>query len=324
MGPSLTALALLLSQGPAREKPADRLHVEWISPEGCPERSSLREALVASVPPQRTFSAVVRVDEPRTVDARWRAVIITRVDDLQRLRVIEGANCSQVTEAAVLVVTIAALELRQDDARTAPVELPPRSQSDEVPPEAAAEEDKQPGPPDEPFSIPLRLQPMLGANVGLFPVPGVSVGLAVATRLGPFWLQLGASSWLENESAGPRRKVHLALQSFSLRAAWLGRLGGTRLELGPCLAGELGPLAATGVGVASPGTETTWWAAALAGVQSSYEVTSALRLSASLELGLNLVRPRFTLRTSPAEDVEVHRVGWVLGRLSVGLEVDLL
>ena len=54
-------LLLLLGQS----APAERLHVEWVAPSGCPDESQLASTLASEVPKNRTFSAAVRIDEPK-------------------------------------------------------------------------------------------------------------------------------------------------------------------------------------------------------------------------------------------------------------------
>src|SRR5262249_29263522 len=118
---SLCLAVLLAAQA---ETPVERLHVDWLAPEGCPSHEALAESLEKDVPANRTFHASVRIDEPEVDGRPWRAVVTTTADGDQRTRVVDGSDCERVSKAAALVITLAATSLKPQE-RTEPPTKPP-------------------------------------------------------------------------------------------------------------------------------------------------------------------------------------------------------
>jgi hypothetical protein len=71
--------------------------------------------------------------------------------------------------------------------------------------------------------------------------------------------------------------------------------GRAAIELGPCLAFEIGRLHASGFGVTSPGEASTLWAALEGGGVIGYRHFARLALVLRLGAAVPLVRPRFVL-----------------------------
>ena len=297
---------------------AERLHVEWVAPEGCPSRDALAASLESSVPPNRTFHASVRIDEPREEEAPWRAVVITTADGNQHTRVVQGPDCERVTDAAVLVVTLAATSLppvKEDDVDAAPPIAAPVVPSTEV-----GGETSDRVAPTEPFTFRLRVQPLVGAHAGVFPFPGLSWGIGIALVTGRLRAQLAVTDWVSIQgSAG--RGVRGGLLSGTLRGCWLFEPHPV-VRLGPCAAFEAGRLVMQASGVAAPETGSVFWSSVAAGVTAGFQVSKSISPWVTAEAGVNLVRPRFILSTRE-EDVTLHAVGWVVGRLTVGVEFEL-
>jgi hypothetical protein len=308
---SLTLAVLLVAQA---ESPGERLHVEWLAPEGCPSREALAESLEADVPANHTFHASVRIDEPESDGAPWRAVVLTTADGVQHQRVVQATDCQRVSNAAVLVVTLAATSLQVPDEPgfpPAPVEAAPA-----LPQELKDDEKTF----EEPFSFAIRVQPVAGANVGLFPLPATSVGLSAALTTGR--LRLQATFWSTTAlEASSRWAVRGGLTSLAVKGCWLFEPRES-VSVGPCLGGEAGRLSAVAPRVFEPHPNTVWWGGGLVGVSAGWAVSKSITPWVSLEAGLNAARPSFIVST-PEGDVFVHQMGWAFGRLTVGVEFEL-
>ncbi len=302
------------------QAPAERLHIDWLAPEGCPDRSTLSATLESTVPRNKTFSASVRIDEPKEPGHSWRAVVITRLPEGQRTRVVEATDCARVTDAAVLVVTLAATSLAHEPALDAGA-APFFPELDAGVPDLPLEPPAAELPRDPPQRrLRLRLQPIVGANVGVFPLPGVAVGVAVNFERGPLRLELAGAQWLESQTVETRRGARFNLTSVRLKGCWLFEL--TELtRLGPCLGAEGGPLSATGLGVSNAARGTVFWAAVLPGATLGFLQSPYVHPWVSLEVGVNLVRPTFSLALPGDTALVAHAVGLPVGRLTIGVEL---
>lgn len=319
---TLQVLLMLLAQPAAPE----RVHVDWVLPDGCPEPAALAATLRETLPKDRTFSASVRIDEPRTAEARWRAVVVSKgLDGQTRTRAVDAPDCARVTEAAVLVLTLAATALPAEAADVGrPAVLPPPAEPDagapapEAPPVA---EDEAARRPPTTLRLNLRVQALAGSTVGVVPGPGLSAGVGLAFALGPMRLELALFSWLEGETTEPGRGVRFGVTSLRGRACWLPTVKDDWF-VGPCAGAEVAFIRATGRGVSLPLAVDTQAVTALAGATGGRQLSSLFRVFASLEVGLNALRPLFYVDT-PVGTVEVHRIGLPAGRLTVGLELHL-
>jgi hypothetical protein len=312
-------LALLLAQ---TETPTERLHVEWVAPDGCPSRASLASSLKDNVPSNRTFHALVRIDEPAAAGRPWHAVVITTADGSQHTRVIDGPDCARLSEAAMLVVTLAATNLppekeKEWETRSGPATpSAPQDFSEEL----TKNETKGPPPSsDPPFSFHLRVQPLVGANVGVFSSPAVSAGAALALMKGPVRAQLSVSGWTAFDPGG--RGIRGGLTSVGLKGCWLFDPR-EAMHVGPCTSLEVGRMSVVGTGVAMPQTNGVVWGAVFAGATAGFSISKSISGWVSAEVGLNAVRPRFFV-TTPTGELTVHQVGAMVGRLVLGIEFEL-
>jgi hypothetical protein len=306
-------LAVLLSA------PEERLHVEWVAPEGCPSRDTLAASLTDSVPPNRTFHASVRIDEPRQDGQFWQAVVVTTADGDERTRVVKAPDCERVTEAAVLVITLAATSLpKEPNPPPTPTRVhAPQSSSSDAATSSGTEKDTPP--PPTPFTYHLRVQPQVGANVGMFPLPGVSWGVSLAFVTGQLRLQLAYDDGPGVQGSG--RTLHADLQSVTLRSCWLFAPA-DRLQLGPCTGLAGARMVAAASGVALPQPTGVGLVSILAGATAGLRLSKSVSPWVAADVGVNLVRPRF-LVTTQAGDETVYSLGWLHARLTLGVEVDL-
>jgi hypothetical protein len=312
-------LVLLLAQSPS----AERLRVDWLAPEGCPDGSSLRATLESTVPRNKTFSASVRIDDPREAGKPWRAVITTRSPEGPRTRVVEASDCARVTEAAVLVVTLAATNIGAADtmesenrSSTTSADAGVTAPDPDLP---SLSDDSRPKKASSPFFFSIRLQPEVGASVGVFPLPGVSLGLAASFTRGPVRLELAVAQWLNSQTAETRRGARFSLTSVRVKGCWLFSPNETT-RVGPCVSSEGGPLSAEGTGIAATQSGRALWLAALGGVTIGFLNSQYVHPWFTLEAGVNIVRPLFLIVT-PQGVSSPHDMGWPVGRLTVGVEI---
>ena len=312
-----TLAALVLQQSAV---PPDAFLTEWLAPAGCPTHAQA----VAMLRPVRTpdvLTARVRIDAPRTPSAAWRAVIITDVSAQTRSRVVEAVTCEAVTRAAVLVLDLARTQRTLEDPSAAtpvPVTEPPLPFEPAVdepePPPSTPADDEEPRRP-RPFRLRLRLSPMLAANVGLFPSFGVALGLGISFGNETWRLELAAFSWSAHRQPGER--VEYGLISGLVRGCRLFTV--SRVALGPCATVEAGSLQARGVGFAESRQGQVGWVAVFASGKAHFEATTLIQPWVSLDVGANLIRPQFAVNTPDGYEL-VHRVGFPMGRLTIGVE----
>lgn len=306
----------VLAAAPQPPQP-ERLHVEWVAPDGCPGREELRASLEADVPANHTFHASVRIDEPASEGEAWQAVVVTTVDGAERQRVVHGADCARASAAAVLVITLAATDL--PTSKTPRAQLPESAEPPATPPATPAVPTAGGVDAAEPFTFRLRVQPVVGANLGLFPLPGFSLGAAASLSVGRVRALLAVAGWLRSQS--PAHRVSVGLTSFRSQGCWLYRPV-EAWHVGPCGGAEAGVLEAQGVNITAPARNSVFWVALLGGATGGYSLTRSISVWASANLGLNLVRPRFSVST-PTGPETVFAVGWLMGRVTLGLEVEL-
>jgi hypothetical protein len=322
--PLLTLSLAVLLAAPV-ERSTERLHVDWVAPEGCPTRAELASSLEADVPANHTFHASVRIDEPNRDAGPWRAVVLTTADGVEHTRVVEAADCERVSSAAVLVVTLAATNLPALDAPAAGAHTSGHQNeadapAEPAPPPALSGGDRAAHDNFSPFSFHIRVQPLVGANIGLFPQPGLSWGLGVAFMTGRVRAQAAVASW-SGSSSGPTRGVQLGLTSFAVRGAWLFAPADF-LQLGPSAGLEMGSLSATGFGISSPQSSGLFWGCVVGGPTAGFSLTKRISAWVTTELGVNLTRPQYSI-SEGGHDVTVYGVGWLVGRITLGVELDL-
>lgn len=302
-------LSVVVAQAQVVEQ---RVRVEWVAPEGCPDRSEWATSLESSVPSNRTFFGSVRIDEPREVDQPWRSVVVTSVDGQQRTRVVEGTDCARVTEAAVLVVTLAATSMKEP----VPEPLPVRHAFPEAPEKKAETAERaEPGQSGD-VSWRFRIQPHVSANVGVFPTPWLGAGAALLLQRQRLLGELAVTQWFRHRSTN----ISTDLVSAKLKGCLL--FEPTRgMRLGPCLAGEVGVLSFEGTNIAAPARIGQAWGAAMGGVTFGVNIAPRIQGWVGVEVGTNVVAPRVSV-TTLTEPVVLRRMGWPMGRITVGIDIE--
>lgn len=298
--------------------------LSWQSPQGCPERDELvfrvERALggeLGAAPPLH-FDIVVQRSAPgfsATLEVEGKA------------RSLSAPDCGKLADAVAVAVALAlgASEPVASSVATpepaAPPLPPPPPPEDTVEPEAGAAVSENGAP------VPAVFAGLL-ADAGTLPSPAAGAALGVA--LGWRRVQLRALGLLLFEQhvdrsgqAGlpPNAGADLALFAGSLSAcaAAAGSFRGDAAVF-LCAGPELGRLSGTGTGVSARRSGGGLWLAPRVDVGGSWRVPgSNVALSLGASLLAPLLRDEFVLDGA----VPVHRAGSVVGRVGLGVELEL-
>jgi hypothetical protein len=296
--------------------------IRWSGSEECRRESEVREQIESMT--QRPLAGVASDDfelELQTLESggfRLQLVSISRAGGSRETRVMQGATCAEVTDAAAVAIALAIGAA--PDAPAAPLLRPSDALPIARPPAAGTtERRKTPSPPP---ASPERARWLVGlgatADSAVAPhaVPGLELHGGVAWRALRGELQAGAfaPSTKQNErgQGGTFQLLYLAP-----RVCATARVGTPRAAA--CLAYELGRLNAEGEGVERPYSRGTFWNAVRPELELAWPLTRELWLSGRGGAAIALVRDRFVL-DGPAI---VHRPGWLSLRAAVGFELEL-
>lgn len=343
------ALACALTSRRARAEVP--IELSWRAPAGCPserevwagvERRLGQPAGGLEGPRALQVSAVIeRLARP---SARWRLTLrTTRLGGPRKgdrgERVVEGASCADLGEAASLIVAMAfdpvAVALTEERAIAVPASqpvLPPGPPVLAPPPH----EPVMPPPPEPPPPEPTRPAPRSARPTSLErpkalvsalalvdlgalpePAPGLGVGLGVGwSRLrveARFGLWPSSRRTLASGKGG-----ELSLASGALAGCVRLLPPRARVELASCAGLELGRIEGRGFGVTSPSAGDALWIAPELGLVGRVAVTPWLGLRLDLRGAAPLARPDFVLSGVGV----VHTSSPVVGRFGAGLELS--
>jgi hypothetical protein len=164
----------------------------------------------------------------------------------------------------------------------------------------------------------FRVLALAGVDAGTLPAVSGFVSAAGALLVGPIRVELGAGFWparAGSTAARPAAGGEVDLVAGTAGACYSFALG--RVELGPCLAAEIGRLHAAGFGVSSPGEGAALWSAVKAGGLIAWAPIDRIGLLLRLDAAIPLSRPAFVLENVGL----VYRPGPVAGRAAAGIEV---
>ena len=282
----LVALTVTLA-GAAFAGPSG-LQLTWVAPEGCPQRDQVDAAVARMLGDETERTELLTVDAVITLDARTFTLDLKRPDGTSR--VLTGATCRAVAEAAVVVLALMVDPLARTD-------LVPQLEPDEGPRwslGAAALADTH--------ALP-RLAPGFGLGAGI--------------RLGAgFWFELRAFAFL------PQSRTTDAAGAGATASFFGGAIGARRdfdlgpLTLAPLVAFEAGAQRGRSFGVSDPAVNVGVWTAVEAGLLVAITFgpfRTGLRASAVVPL----TRPRFVV----AGVGEVHTSAPVTARGTFFIEL---
>jgi hypothetical protein len=262
------ALVLLAAIGPLlcadRALAEPELSLTWSAGEPlstCPDHawamtriaSEIGRAPSAQVP--EGVHAIVTIEKRA---AGFRLSLRSDVGSAHGQREIEGDNCSELSEAAILIIALSVAEA--GEARQRESTSPPTSPKEGSENKAPESESVQTGRRTAATRLGVLLRPELVVELGLLQSPTLGPGLAFGLEWGRFRVEL-AGTWPlsgEMETAGEQ----IALRLGAARVSGCALFGVGRVRGGPCLGVELGD-------VRGRNTETgvqnhTLWAAASA------------------------------------------------------------
>lgn len=301
---------------------AEAAEVRWLGSEECRRELEVVEQLEAMT--QAPISSVQVADfelEPRKLDNggfELTLVSINRTSGAREQRVLQGASCAEVTDAAAVAIALT-------------IGAPPRPSqptTSEAPPPAPPSKPRfqAPDPPRPDALAPRRSVAATHWAVGLsatfdsavlpHPVPGGALQVALGWRALRGELEVGAfapSSRLDaDERGGTFQLMYLAP-----RACAAASLGKPVAAL--CLAYELGRLSAEGQGVQRPYARAVFWHAVRPELGLAWPLGRKLWLAARAGGAVALARDSFVL---DAPEI-VHRPAWLSLRAALGVELEL-
>ncbi len=271
----LGAISVLLGEERARAEP--ELDLSWSTKgpfAGCPDRAWAMARIESAIQGAPRANVPVGVKAIVEIEKRGSGFLLslrTAIGDAHGERTIEGADCSQLAEAAVLVVVLSLEHADQESAL--------RNSAPQTDAGAPTREPRTPDaapPRAQPARLGFALRPELVAELGLadYRRPTLGPGLAFGLSWGRYRAEL-SGLWLLGEARA--RELDVALQLFAGQVRGCALFGAGRVRGGPCLGLELG--AARARRAAANVDKRTFWAA----------TTLALRLAVALGYRLSLV-----------------------------------
>lgn len=299
-----TAWLLLLCAGLAAAKGPG---VTWSAPAECPGSAVLRERIVRALRQSLdSFDQETSFNGTVVRDAEgYRLVLVSRRGAERGMRVIRDGDCNALTSAAALAIALAL-----------------RAHAEEPPPAApaAAETPRRTRAP-RPAPRHRRVGLVAAGQTDSGTLPSPSAGPELGLEAGVGWLAGG----LRGGTLGPSREVRdgkggrFWLASGQLDACVL-LIAERTATLATCALLEAGRLKGSGRGVDHPRAGSAFWIAA------GGRLASAVRLGSSRYsalVGVSAVRPALRRAFMINGHQQVHRPAVMVGRLELGIVVDV-
>jgi hypothetical protein len=320
LAPSRPFVAFAFSLASARAAAAapNSFELQWIAPEGCPTDADIRASVAELLhrepaPSADALHVAARVEERS--EGNWQCVVETRIGSRVGRRTIEVESCTAAAESTALIV---ALILDPEAGSRA---VPPRAAST---PAAAKRKQSTRDAPSRARGVGLSLGPLVGLDVGTLPAPTYGLGAVGGTQLGSSSFEIGLALWKAQRGGVPDLTPE-AGGSVGLIAGFVGicpALPIGRIDVGGCLAAELGRFQAEGFGVDESVTAGSRWIAVAAGPLARARFTKVVSLSLRTALFLPLDRPSFVVDVSGSAR-EFHQPNPVVGRALLSLDFRL-
>jgi hypothetical protein len=314
----VTLAAVTLAFASVAAAAHSRLEFSWNAPASCPDRQTVLHQLEAVLEEQTAEldSAAVVGDIERS-GKQWVLSLDVQVGSARRVRRLSAESCDDLGKAAAVALGLLIRPLRAPAVEPSPEPASP-------PPTPARDVDRGTEPDIEPERDAAPLAWQLGADAvaDSSTLAGPALGASFQSQMrlagwgfGAYGLLLparrrevavGGSVEFEQWAAGLRL----------CRALWAGawRVDG-------CVGAELGRFAGRGSGLNRTRNEVRdRWLASSAGLHLGWHVLPHAALVGRVEAVFPLQRENYVINV----DDEVHETPHVSGRLSVGLEFDLL
>lgn len=295
--------------------------VRWSGTADCRREAEVREQIESMT--QRSLASVQSADfelEPQPLESgafQLQLTSVNRSTGARETRVLRGATCAEVTDAAAVAIALAV--------GSEPAEAPSpaaKEPAPATPPGEPVVARRTNGPPPNAPAPPPSVRWLVGlsatfdSGVTPHPVPGGALLAGLRWRALQAELEAGAFAPSSKRDANDRGGTFQLLY-VAPRACAAARVG--KPLLGFCLAYELGSLDAEGEGVRRPYSRTTFWHAARPELGLAWPLAGGLWLSGRAGAALALVRHSFVLD----EPEIVHRPPLLSLRAALGLELEL-
>lgn len=328
----LFALVIALRGPAAAEGPA--VSMQWSAPAGCPSAADVREDVEVLEGSGNGPREPLVVDGEILAEADGYVLVLAMETRTGRdVRRIVAPSCEQLARAASLVIAT----MRDPVAVSARVDYVQRPSPPSIPelPAASIEPVRQARPrprlvesrppaSESTSSSPLRWRPILRLDgvAGSAALPRLDGGLAIAVGLttAAFRAELGASHLFAQTLEHPTQSdvgLRVRATTGTIRGCGVPHWGAWEFPL--CVAGDLGAMAARGVGPAVSGAtlERSLYASALGEAHVVWRTTDRFSLWLGGQGVINLTRPNFTV--DPLDPFFTAPVGG--GRAKIGVEV---
>lgn len=307
------------------------LESAWHAPTTCPTAQEadlrLRER-IGGASPLAMGAAEVWIDHAPSGELRARITLIDAEGQEQRL--LYGRDCAALSDAVLLVISMAA---EVEEAREPAAALEPDPELQDTSPRPDMESASVDVPRAEstgPFTS-TRLGPVLAIDRGALPSKSFAGGGAVALGVRRFQGSLAVTYFSRRHVRVAERdgaSAEFGLITGELRACYLA-LGDAfdaarvrankHYAFGPCVGLELGSQRGQGMGLSRAATHAGLWAASLFGVGLSLGPYGRVAPTGSLSMGLAMRRPRFEVDEAGL----VFQAKPVFMRATLGLMVEL-
>lgn len=305
-------VALAQSAGEGASPRQARLELEWSAVPGCEERERTLQAverlLGASPHPGGTEALEAFAGVTRTGNGGWHLFLSVRHGEQSLTRKLDAVSCSELVDAAALIL---ALALDPDLLSRARPEKAEQSAHAEPEPQQVPPEPK-PGPafrsPPRPRPAPARnpastasrertvplleLGPLLA--VGAIPSPAFGASISGGFERGRWRVLVSGAFFpsVRKNVAGSNASAAFELRSLAAVVCWVAPVSSS-WGLGPCAATEFGSIAARGEGVDFPQGETKRWGASGAGAVARLASRRAFEVGLQGILAVPWGRPVF-------------------------------
>lgn len=314
---ALAAALAALAPAVARAGPV----VTWTAPAECPDAAHFETRIAAHLGDPAVADGVAV--EVRIAAAGGGFALSLRTEHGERA--LRGERCTDVVEAAALIVAMAI----DPDAGFGPepAERRPAWATDgEVPPGPPVAEVAELARPRPRRGARLALRVTAGGDIGALPGPTANLGLGAGLVLGPWRLEAGGHSLVERTAYGAEidegHRIRLYYGTLLVCHAPLRML---RM----CAGGELGRFEAESFGYRTdetPRDGALWWGGLLGSLVLVRDVAGPLSFRIDAQVSAPLVRPRIgpgDINTPDPTDLARlnHQPAMATGRLMAGLEL---
>jgi len=257
----------------------------------------------------------------RTADG-FRLVLTSEHDGQHGERTFEGSTCREVSEAAVLLITLSlddARTSRGSRAREAPADATQNGAPTAAPAEGARAAAQAHDRPREHWGVGA------GAllDVGTLPraAAGFELGVSLAWARSRFALTGVGLPAVRSEPGQDGARVEVSL--WAARLGYCHTLLGTRVSLGACLGVELGKASGLGVDLLSPQPTSLVWAAGWLAARVAAALHEHWALALEPALAIPVKRGEFVSSDADgAATAVLYTQAKVSGRVSLALELS--